>query len=143
MKKSETRILFAFCLILLFFLILQLQQTPAEPLVESVPVTSYIYQWFPLRDFENTATLKSFLQRDQASQLHYTKNFTCLSFALTLIQNAEKEGYRLYLFVDRLDDRGSHALVMAYLVDEEVFQVVEPQSDRLKWQWPSVQIGEN
>lgn len=79
-------------------------------------------------DFQTTGELSAFLRKDNTDKMVYTSDFTCIDFSLTLIERAKESGYRLYYVSD-----GSHALCEAYIVTNDVWLNVEPQTDEY---WP-------
>ena len=76
------------------------------------------------QDFSTRQQLSTFLRMDNTNQMQYTSDFECIDFSLTLIERAKVDGYRLY-FTSTSD----HAFCKAYIVSEDLWINVEPQTD--------------
>lgn len=79
------------------------------------------------QDFDTRQQLFTFLQTDNTDQMQYTSDFKCIDFSQTLIDHAEKAGYRLY-FTSNSD----HAFCKAYITSEDMWLNIEPQTDEIQ-----------
>ncbi len=124
-----------------------IEKTTVERIEIPVPIiqttTEIIHVPVPmeLNDFPSMKALEDFLLRDNTSQINYGDRFDCMDFALRLIEEAAKEYYRVLFFHDRLDERGAHALCMAYVLDEAKYVIFNPQTDKIEWTWASTRGG--
>jgi len=93
-----------------------------------------------LENFKTRTELKNFLEKDGTNELIWTEEFTCEKFSETLMNNAKELGYRLdihiitnqsWLDVNDYVGEGDHAVCKAYIVNEEKWVLVEPQTDEI------------
>ena len=84
------------------------------------------YERCTLCDFNKREDLIMFLSTDSTNTMEYTTSFNCEDFSRTLIQEAKKSGYRLYYY-----STFDHALCKAYLIKENKWVIVEPQTDEI------------
>lgn len=82
------------------------------------------------RDFQTTDELRSFLAKDSTDAKTYTSNHKCIDFTTTLMQRARDAGYRLYFYSTYIRD-DKHARCEAYIVAEDKWVEVEPQTDEI------------
>ena len=85
-----------------------------------------------LRFFETVYELKTFLMNDDTDSKEYIPGkFDCQNYALTLILNAEKQGYRMGVFpVDK-----EHMKNVAFVGKDGYgdFWIIEPQDDTIEY----------
>lgn len=82
------------------------------------------------RDFQTKNELRSFLAKDDTDDKTFTSDHVCIDFTKMLIRRARKDGYRLYFYSTYL--RGEkHARCEAYIVGEDEWVEVEPQTDEI------------
>ena len=111
------------------------------PIPEKTIETYYVPTLMQLQNFPSLQALEGFLLNDNTSQIEYGGRFTCMDFALRLIENAAKQNYRVIFFFDRSDEGDGHALCMAYVEEEAKWVIFEPQTDKFKWMWGSTVGG--
>ncbi|MFA5436758.1 MAG: hypothetical protein WC372_12040 [Candidatus Neomarinimicrobiota bacterium] len=86
-----------------------------------------------LRFFETVYELKTFLMNDDTDSKEYIPGkFDCDHFALTLMLNAEKSGYRVGLFPDIAN---KHMKNVAFVGKGGFgdFWIIEPQDDTIEY----------
>ena len=83
------------------------------------------------KDFVYYNDLVSFLERDQTDKIPYIEpDFVCIHYAITLVQNAYKEGKMLYILVYGDNDHsGDHAICFARMGNRSYY--IEPQTDQI------------
>ena len=84
-----------------------------------------------LRFFETVYELKAFLMNDDTSKRDYIPGkFDCDDFAITLMLNAEKAGYRIGLLIEKGDTKHmkNYAIVGT---NAYYYWAIEPQDDSL------------
>ena len=92
----------------------------------------------PLRDFPDRSTLITFILLDDTNSFLYEPRWTCMDYAMRVIKNAERLGYRvIFVFMEN----EAHAVCMAYVEEEAQYVAWEPQSDRIQWSWRSTAAG--
>jgi hypothetical protein len=98
-----------------------------------------------LRAFQSKTELIRFLREDKTNELKWTPEFTCHNFTVTLIQHAREKGYEMFYVVVKnptrlfakyglfYDERwgDEHAMCLVYIVEEEAWYYIEPQSDAI------------
>lgn len=84
------------------------------------------YERRTLSDFETREELITFLHNDRTDSMEYTGGFNCEDFSRTLIQGAKSRGYIIYYHTIP-----NHALCEAYIVSENVWVQIEPQTDQI------------
>ena len=96
-----------------------------------------------LRNFQTRQELISFLSSDGTDRLTWAEDFTCDDFTRVLILHAKEKGYRLnrhevtnpnILWPNEefyWEGDGGHALCKAYIENEDLWVVIEPQNDSL------------
>ena len=98
----------------------------------------------PLKNFQTREEFMAWIEEDKTDEIRYTSRWTCMDFAFRTMENAMDDGYRV-IFVYwqnyKGEDGASHAVNMAYIVDDAVYICWEPQSDAILWEWVSTQSG--
>ena len=85
------------------------------------------YERITTNDFRTRDELIKFLKNDPTDRMTYTQDFNCEDFSRTLIQSASKVGYRL-----NFHTFSNHALCKAYVISENMWFEIEPQTDGIK-----------
>jgi len=80
-----------------------------------------------LDDFQTKQELVSFLSSDHIDDMLYGGGFNCEDFSRELIQNAKKQGYLIYYHTIP-----NHAMCEAYVISENRWYLIEPQTDRIE-----------
>jgi len=108
------------------------------------PIISLEYDRYVLEDFQDRDELITFLHSDNTDSMVYTSDFVCEDFSRTLIRRARDSGYRMYFYVMDIKnpktlrlledpDYVKHAICKAYIISENKWIEVEPQTDVLEW----------
>ena len=114
-----------------------------EERIVEVPVEVPVEVSQKLRDFESTEELEAWLEEnyiDQAVMLYASgKKFDCDDYALRLIKDADKDGYRMFLQViyhpyrkpltgEVASRKGANHAVCSVIIGNNVY-FIEPQTD--------------
>ncbi len=100
----------------------------------------YVPTSMPLADWVSEAELKTFIKMDKTDQILYSTDFDCDDFALRVIHNAADIGRRVYYFYEWRDNSNrynNHIMCMAYVKEEALYIIWEPQTDRIWSSWSS------
>ena len=110
-----------------------------------VPMVFLEYERHGTDDFRSRDELRTFLKNDITDSMIYTDDFVCEDFSRMLIKNAREAGYRMYFLQIRVknpsqfqlpgEDYVGHALCRAYIISEDKWIEVEPQTDVIDPEW--------
>ena len=111
-----------------------------------IPTISPEYERFISEDFQNRNELITFLHNDNTDSITYTDDFVCEDFSRVLIRRGRDSGYRLYFYSTKVKnpshlrlweepDYVNHALCKAYIISEDKWVEVEPQTDGIDVGW--------
>ncbi len=97
----------------------------------------------PQNDWESEAELMEFISMDKTNRIDYSNDFDCDDFALRMIHNAALIGRRVYYFYEWKNGTydGNHIMCMAYVKEEALYIIWEPQNDQVWSKWSSTVGG--
>jgi len=110
-----------------------------------VPMVFLEYERHGTDDFRSRDELRTFLKNDITDSMLYTDDFVCEDFSRMLIKKAREAGYRMYFLHVQVanpsrfqlpgEDYVEHALCRAYIISEDKWVDVEPQTDMIDPEW--------